>query len=35
MIIKTVVIGPLQVNCYIIADEASKKAVVIDPGDEP
>jgi len=35
MIIKTVVVGPLQVNCYIIADEASKKAVVIDPGDEP
>ena len=35
MIIKTVVIGPLQVNCYVIADEVSKKAVVIDPGDEP
>ena len=35
MIIKTIVIGPLQVNCYIIADEASKKAIVIDPGDEP
>lgn len=35
MLIKTVVIGPLQVNCYVIADEISKKAVVIDPGDEP
>ncbi|TAN44549.1 MAG: MBL fold metallo-hydrolase [Nitrospirae bacterium] len=35
MFIKTVVVGPLQVNCVIIADEASKKALVIDPGDEP
>ncbi len=35
MIIKKIVVGPLQVNCFIIADDASKKAVVIDPGDEP
>jgi glyoxylase-like metal-dependent hydrolase (beta-lactamase superfamily II) len=35
MLIRTVVVGPLQVNCYIVSDGASGKAVVIDPGDEP
>lgn len=35
MLIKNIVVGPLQVNCFIIADEASKKAILIDPGDEP
>ncbi|MBZ0155503.1 MAG: MBL fold metallo-hydrolase [Alphaproteobacteria bacterium] len=35
MLIKTVVVGPLQVNCYVIGDEDSKRALVIDPGDEP
>lgn len=35
MIIKTVVVGPLQVNCHIIGDEETGKAMVIDPGDEP
>lgn len=28
-------VGPLEVNCFIVADEGSKKAVVVDPGDEP
>ncbi len=35
MLIKSIVVGPLQVNCFIIADESSKKAIVVDPGDEP
>jgi glyoxylase-like metal-dependent hydrolase (beta-lactamase superfamily II) len=35
MIIKTIVVGPLQVNCHIIGDEKTGKAMVIDPGDEP
>lgn len=35
MIIKTLAVGPLQTNCYIVADEKSKSALVIDPGDEP
>lgn len=35
MIIKSIVVGPLQVNCFIIADELSKESIVIDPGDEP
>jgi glyoxylase-like metal-dependent hydrolase (beta-lactamase superfamily II) len=28
------VVGPLQVNCFILADEKTKEAVVIDPGDD-
>ena len=34
MLLETLVVGPLQVNCYIAACEESKEAVVIDPGDE-
>lgn len=28
------VVGPLQVNCYIVFDEKTKDAIVIDPGDD-
>jgi hydroxyacylglutathione hydrolase len=28
------VVGPLETNCYIVADVASGTAAVIDPGDE-
>jgi hydroxyacylglutathione hydrolase len=35
MIVKKIVVGPLESNCFIIADEESKRAMVIDPGDEP
>ncbi len=35
MVIRPIVVGPLQVNCYVVADEATKKAIVVDPGDEP
>ncbi|HAM53123.1 MAG TPA: MBL fold metallo-hydrolase [Nitrospiraceae bacterium] len=35
MIIRSLVVGPLQANCFIIGDEKSRKAIVIDPGDEP
>lgn len=34
MLIKKLVVGPLQENCYIVADEMTKQAIVIDPGDE-
>jgi len=27
-------VGPLQVNCYILADDETKEAIVIDPGDD-
>ena len=30
----TVVVGPIQTNCYLLADAASKKTLIIDPGDE-
>ncbi|MFH1997022.1 MAG: MBL fold metallo-hydrolase [Candidatus Omnitrophota bacterium] len=27
-------VGPTQTNCYIVTDERSKKAIIIDPGSE-
>lgn len=35
MIIQRIVTGPLEENCYIIGDDATRQAIVIDPGDEP
>lgn len=35
MWIKCLPVGQLEGNCFIIADEASKDCMVIDPGDEP
>jgi glyoxylase-like metal-dependent hydrolase (beta-lactamase superfamily II) len=34
MILERLVVGPLEENTYIIADEETKQAIVIDPGDE-
>ena len=34
MRIETLAVGPLQVNCFILFDDETKQAVVIDPGDE-
>ena len=34
MLLVRLVVGPLQVNCYILSDEKTKDAVVIDPGDD-
>lgn len=34
MIHDVVAVGPLQCNCHILADESSKEAVVVDPGDD-
>ena len=33
MKIETMVVGPLEVNCYILYDD-TKEAIVIDPGDD-
>ena len=33
MILKTLVVSPLQVNCYIVGCEQTKEVAVIDPGD--
>ena len=34
MVIKTYPLGSLQTNCYIVIDEETNKAVIIDPGAE-
>jgi len=35
MKIKRFEVSPLFVNCYLVYDEETKEAIVIDPGDEP
>lgn len=35
MKIRAVTVGPFQENCYLVVDEASGAAVLVDPGDEP
>jgi glyoxylase-like metal-dependent hydrolase (beta-lactamase superfamily II) len=32
MIIERLVVGPIQANCYIVADEVAKEGLIIDPG---
>lgn len=32
MIIKNIVVGLMETNCYIVGDESTKEAFVIDPG---
>jgi len=34
MVLIRLIVGPLQVNCFILADDKTKEAVVIDPGDD-
>ena len=34
MILETFPVGPLQCNCTILADEETREAIVIDPGDD-
>lgn len=34
MILEALVVGPLQVNCFIVGCESSKNALVIDPGED-
>lgn len=34
MIIETLVVGPIQANCFILGHEETREAAVIDPGDE-
>ncbi|WP_420264185.1 MBL fold metallo-hydrolase [Candidatus Magnetominusculus dajiuhuensis] len=35
MAVGRITVGQLEVNCYIVSDDATKEAIVIDPGDEP
>ncbi len=34
MIIKTLTVGPIMANCFIVGCEQTRSAAVIDPGDE-
>lgn len=34
MILETVRVGPMQVNCYILAEREKTAAIIIDPGDD-
>src|SRR3989338_6640160 len=34
MILETLVVGPMQVNCYILAPQEGSPAIIIDPGAE-
>ncbi|NLP35799.1 MAG: MBL fold metallo-hydrolase [Clostridiales bacterium] len=33
--LKTLVLGPVQTNCYVISNEDTREAIVFDPGDLP
>jgi hydroxyacylglutathione hydrolase len=35
MILETVIVGALEVNCYVLGCERTRRAIVIDPGDDP
>ncbi|MBU1701232.1 MAG: MBL fold metallo-hydrolase [Candidatus Eisenbacteria bacterium] len=35
MIIDVIPVGPIQCNCVILGDAATREALVIDPGEEP
>ena len=35
MKVQTLTVGPLEENCYLVIDESTHRAVLIDPGDEP
>jgi len=35
MRIKTITVGPFEMNCYVVAEDASSECLIIDPGDEP
>jgi glyoxylase-like metal-dependent hydrolase (beta-lactamase superfamily II) len=34
MLVKTIPVGHLETNCYIVTNENTLECVVIDPGDE-
>lgn len=35
MIVRRLTVGPLEENCWLLVDEASRDAVLVDPGAEP
>ena len=35
MLVERIPVGPLQVNCYLVAHPETREAIIVDPGDEP
>ena len=35
MIFKSLVVGPLEVNCFLMGCEESREGIVVDPGENP
>jgi glyoxylase-like metal-dependent hydrolase (beta-lactamase superfamily II) len=35
MIIRCITVGEIEENCWLIVDETTKQAVLVDPGEEP
>ena len=33
MKIKTIIVGPVSTNCYVVSNESTNEALIIDPGD--
>lgn len=33
--IRTITVGSLSTNCYVLIDDKSQEGIIIDPGDEP
>jgi hydroxyacylglutathione hydrolase len=34
MILKKIIVGDMEENCYLVADERTRNAIIIDPGDD-
>ena len=34
MILETILVGAMQVNCYLLASAIGEEAIIIDPGDQ-
>jgi glyoxylase-like metal-dependent hydrolase (beta-lactamase superfamily II) len=35
LLVETFAVGAFQCNCTILADEATREAIIVDPGDDP
>jgi hydroxyacylglutathione hydrolase len=35
LVVETIVVGPLETNCYLVFDPKTHEGSVIDPGDDP
>ena len=35
IIVRRIVVGLIETNCYLVSDKETKDTVIIDPGDEP